>query len=109
MPGLYAHTTRTTGTVLTATIYNGDHQNHVDNHITTMIDDYSSNTTQMQSTADPYPASAESLATTLAGEIERLRYVIAQITGKTYWYQDPDLALSSLATDQIILFIQFNQ
>ncbi len=35
----------------------------------------------------PYPGSVLSKATSIAGELERLRYVIAQILGKTYWYQ----------------------
>ena len=111
MPGLYSHTTRATGLVLTAAIYNADHQNHIDNEIPTMMDDYSSNAAQMQSTADPYPAAVESLATTLAGELERIRYVIKQITGEAQWYIDPDTDLTSLSTstttDQIVLASQF--
>lgn len=86
MPGLYSHTTRATGTILTATIYNGDHQNHIDNHITTMIDDYSSNAAQMQSVASPGGVGSESLATSLAGEIERLRYVMKTMHGGAQWY-----------------------
>lgn len=58
-------------------------------------DDYSTNAAQMQSQVDPYPGSAESLATTLAGEIERLRYQLAQITGNTYWYQDANANLAA--------------
>jgi len=111
MPGLYSHTTRTTGTVLTATIYNADHQNHIDNHVPAQMDDYSTNTTQMQSTADPYPAGAESLATTLAGELERIRYVIAQITGESQWYIDPDSDIATInaavALDQNVLASRF--
>ncbi len=88
--GLYSHTSRAVGLTLTANIYNTDHVNHITNHNTTMIDDYSTNVAQMQSTDDPYPASTESLATSLSGEIEQLRYVIKQITGKAQWYIDPD-------------------
>lgn len=58
-------------------------------------DDYSTNAAQMQSQVDPYPGSAESLATTLAGELERLRYQLAQITGNTYWYQDSNANLAA--------------
>jgi microcystin-dependent protein len=35
----------------------------------------------------PYPGSVLSKATSIAGELERLRYVIAQILGNTYWYE----------------------
>jgi hypothetical protein len=93
MPGLYNHTSRAVGLTLTANIYNSDHINHITNHIPTMMDDYSINAAQMQTTADPYPAGAESLATSLAGEIERIRYVIKQITGKAQWYIDPDASV----------------
>jgi hypothetical protein len=88
--GLYTHTTRAVGTVLTANIYNSDHQNHIDNHIPSMVDDYSENTAQMQTIADPYPAGSPSLASSLAGELSRLRYLIKQITGEANWYIDPD-------------------
>lgn len=89
MAGLYSHTTRATGTVLTAAIYNGDHQNHIDNAVPAQHDDYSTNAAQMQSTTDPYPAGAESLATSTAGELERLRYLLAQLGGQSQWYIDP--------------------
>ncbi len=85
----YSHTTRSTGTVLTDTIYNADHNNHITNMIPSVIDDYSANATTMRATTDPYPGAVVSLSTTLAGELERIRYVIEQITGETYWYQDP--------------------
>lgn len=86
MGGLYSHTTRATGTVLTATIYNGDHQNHIDNETPQMMDDYSANAAQMQSNTSPGGVGTESLATSLAGELERLRYMIKHITGQAQWY-----------------------
>ena len=60
------------------------------------MDDYSADAAAMRVTTDPYPASSESLATSLQGELERIRYLIAQITGKTYWYQDPDGTFATL-------------
>lgn len=99
MAGLYSHTTRTTGTTLTAAIYNADHQNHITNHVPEQMDDYSDNVAEMQTTTDPYPAASESLATSLAGELERIRYLIAQITGETQWYIDPDNSLAGLEAD----------
>ena len=86
MAGLYSHTTRATGTTLTASIYNTDHQNHIDNQTPQMTDDYSSNVAQMQSTVNPGGVGTESLATTLAGEVERLRYVIKTMHGGAQWY-----------------------
>lgn len=95
MPALYSHTTRATGTTLTAAIYNADHQNHITNGIPTMLDDYSSNATEMQATADPGESGSESLATSLAGEIERLRFAILEMkrlfdSSLSYWYQTPN-------------------
>lgn len=86
MPGLYTHTTRATGTILTATIYNGDHQNHIDNQTPQMTDDYSANVAQMQATTNPGGVGSESLATALSGEIERLRYAIQQLHNGAQWY-----------------------
>lgn len=87
MPGLYSHTTRATGTILTATIYNGDHQNHIDNAIPSQHDDYSVNVVQMQANVDPGEVGSESLATSTAGEIERLRFAIKEIKGTDQWYE----------------------
>jgi hypothetical protein len=86
MAGLYSHTTRTTGTTLTANIYNTDHQNHIDNAIPAQQDDYSTNSSQMQSTADPGEVGTESLATSEAGEFERIRFIIKEIKGGAQWY-----------------------
>ncbi len=60
------------------------------NAVFSCLDDYSATAAQMQTTTDPYPGGVESLATTGQGEIERLRYLLQQIHGRTYWYQDPD-------------------
>jgi hypothetical protein len=92
MAGLYSITTRGAGTVLTASIYNADHVNHRDNHIPSMIDDESSDVTAMRVTADPFPAGAASLPTSLQGELHRLRYVLADMgeelgnVAPDYWY-----------------------
>lgn len=89
----YTHTYRS-GSVTEAQ-YNQDHQDHIDNNIPTSIDDYSSNVAAMQATTSPGGLGTESLATTLAGEIERLRYMIKLITGQAQWYIDPGLTLSA--------------
>lgn len=89
MPGLYTHTTRIAGELIDATKYNADHQNHIDNLLPTKIDDYEASVGQMQAQTDPGGVGSEALATTLAGELERLRYVIARLAGVTYWYDNP--------------------
>ena len=86
MPGLYTHTTRTDGTVLTGAIYNADHQNHIDNLIPAQIDDYSVTQGQMQSLVNPGEVGSESFALSLAGEVERLRFIISETKGTTHWY-----------------------
>ena len=50
------------------------------------IDDYSATATQMRLTTDPYASGTESLATSGAGELERLRFVLKHLTSWTYWY-----------------------
>lgn len=105
MPALYTHTTRATGTILTATIYNGDHQNHIDNGIPAQLDDYSGNVPQMQTATDPGEVGSESLATSMAGEFERLRYAIKDIKGTTQWYESPAVQLNSLSQASFRNFI----
>jgi len=83
----YAITTRGTGTVVTATIYNGDHQNHPDSQTPGNTDDYSVNAVQMQTVTDPGEVGTESLATTLTGELERLRFAMKELTGGAQWYE----------------------
>jgi hypothetical protein len=76
------------GEVLTHTDLNTSLSDAVNSNIPEDIDDYSVNATEMQTTTDPYPAAAVSLPTTIAGELERIRYIIKQITGKSQWYVD---------------------
>lgn len=90
MPGTYSKVlTVNTGDTITASERNSEHDNHINNCDFSGLGDYSADAATMRATTDPYPASTESLATDGKGEIERLRYLLAQITGMTYWYQDP--------------------
>ena len=86
-----------TGELITASDRNSEHDNHINNNIPENIDDYSTNTTEMQTNTDPYPAGTPSLAISLSEEIERLRYLIKQITGEAQWYIDPDISINDLA------------
>lgn len=62
-----------------------------------LIDDYSTNAAQMQVTTDPGEVGTESLATTLAGELARLRHMLKEISGEEKWYESPIASLAGLA------------
>lgn len=96
--GNYSITTRATGTLVTAAIYNADHQNHVTNQNPLGTGAYSDNQTQMQLSTSPGTVGGESFATSLGGELERLRYIINQIVGGTQWY---DLAAFPTMLSQV--------
>lgn len=99
MAGNYSKVkTVVTGELITASDRNTEHDNHITYNTPAGLDDYSANDAQMQTITDPYPGAVQSLATSTAGELERLRYVIAQITGETYWFIDPDTTIASTAS-----------
>lgn len=91
-----AYKTWVTGEVLTAGDLNSSFTTAITNSDPSSINDYSVNVATMRTTADPYPASAESLATTLAGELERVRYVINQLNGTAQWYIDPSSSIETI-------------
>lgn len=99
MPGNYSHNPITNGTVLDETRYNTDHNNHVTNMTPAGVDDYSANVAQMQLTVSPGDVGSESLATSTAGELERIRFVIKRLLGTTHWYQGPGLLTPSVIDD----------
>ena len=82
--------------VLTASDLNAEFNNLLNNTIPASIEDYSADVSTMQSTTDPGGSGTESLATTLAGEITRLRYKIKQLMNGTYWYSTPVSTLGNL-------------
>jgi hypothetical protein len=85
--------------VLTASDLNGEFNNILNNMDPDGIEDYSNDVSQMQSTADPGGLGTESLASTLAGEIQRLRFAIKRIAAATQWYVAP---ISNLGTGGIV-------
>ena len=94
--------------VLTASDLNGEFNNLLNNTIPASIEDYSADVSTMQTTADPGGVGTESLATTLAGEIARLRYKIKQMMNGAQWYSTPvgslsagGIGASSIANDSI--------
>jgi hypothetical protein len=104
--GLYSITTRAAGTVLTAVIYNADHQNHVTNAQPLQIGSYSDTVGQMRSTQDPGAIGGETLASTLAGELERLRFAVGRLAYSTQWYGTPNtlktLVVTQAAYDALV-------
>jgi hypothetical protein len=67
----------------------------VTNQTPQCIDDYSATDVQMQTTVDPYPASVISLPTSLAGELERIRYVLKKLGGWSQWYAHTESAATA--------------
>jgi len=83
------------GETLTAAQLNTEFNNILNNLTPAGIDDESSSNATAQATSDPYPSSVLSKATSLQTEIQQIRYLLAQITGNTYWYQDPATSLTA--------------
>jgi hypothetical protein len=96
--GLYSHTTRAVGTVLTAAIYNADHANHITNFNPSMMGAYSDSLAQHQLTSDPGGLGSEVLAGNMAAEIEQIRFCLKRIIGKAQWYIPPTTDLENFAT-----------
>lgn len=86
MPALYTITTRASGTILTAAIYNADHQNHVNNGDAQHLGGYSTNVAQMQTISSPGDIGSENLAAGISDELAHIRYIIQRMRGSTYWY-----------------------
>lgn len=76
---------------------NAEFDNILNNLTAANVDDYSATVSQMQSTVDPGEVGSESLATSVAGEIQRLRQLISEITGEDEWYESPVSSLLGLA------------
>lgn len=100
MPGNFSKVkTVIDGDVITASDRNAEFDNIIAKFEPQYMDDISASAGAMQTQSDPYPAGSESLATSLEGELHRIRYQIAAITGETYWYIDPDKSIANIVTD----------
>lgn len=99
MPGLFSRIKTWVSTEdVTYSDLNAEFDNVLTNFVPLMMDDYSTNVTQMQVVTDPGEVGTESLATTLAGELARLRQMLKEITGKDYWYETPVASLAGLSS-----------
>lgn len=98
MPGLFS---RVKTWVSTEDVTYSDLNAEFDNVITYFtplyMDDYSTNVSQMQTATDPGEVGTESLATTMAGEIARIRFILSEITGENHWYESPTSSILGLA------------
>jgi hypothetical protein len=81
MPGLYSVVSRAPGTLITALIYNSDHQAHVDGRSAMLMQSNGASLSQFNLQESPFGAdgTTENLPLSLAGELTRLRFVIAAI------------------------------
>lgn len=88
--------------VLTAANLNAEFDNILTNSAAASMVGYSANTTQMRLTADPGGVGTESLASSVAEELTRIRYVLKRIVGGAQWYSTPDFDLTgTLSTSNI--------
>lgn len=87
-----------TSETLTAAAINAEFNNILNNLDPTGVGQYSNTVAQMRITTDPGTAGSESLATSLAGELERLRFVIQRIIGAqaAQWYSAPTASMTDL-------------
>ncbi len=84
--------------VLTNTDLNAEIDNILNNLGPAGVGAYSDNAAMMRITTDPGEVGSESLATSLAGEIERLRFTIKEMKGSdaAQWYSSASTSLSDL-------------
>ena len=76
---------------------NAEFDNILNNLSAANVDDFSASVSQMQSSTDPGEVGTESLATSIAGEIQRLRFLVREITGEDEWYETPVSSITGLA------------
>ena len=83
---------------------NGEFNNILTNLTPAGIDDASVNAAAMQAVADPFPGSVLSLPTSTEGELRRLRFMLASMTGNTYWYEAPAKSIKDISdiVDQLL-------
>lgn len=85
------------GQLISSTLWNSEFSNVNELMIPSGIDTYSSTDSEMQIQTNPYPGSVTSHATSLAGELERIRYQLAGILGTDYWYKPAAIDLTSVS------------
>ena len=84
------------GNLITAANRNAEHQNHINYATPAGLDDYSSSVAQMKQNTDPGEAETESLAKSIGGELERLRFAVKEVKGTTEWYPTPANSMAAI-------------
>jgi hypothetical protein len=96
--GLYTHTTRAEGTVLTgegssSNIFNVDHLNHVTHTAAPFLNSWEDTQQHMDLETSPGTTGAPSLPASLSDEVERIRFVLSDLkkfissgTKPPHWY-----------------------
>lgn len=92
-----------TGEVLTSSDLNNSFSTAIIASAPVTINDYSADVPTMQIASDPYPGSSESLATTLAGELERIRFVLKSVAGGAQWYIPPTTDLTTVKSGTLTI------
>lgn len=87
MPANYTHTTVGAGSTLTASKWNGDHENHTTNRSSTTIQGTGSNVTELRAVYDVGDVNSEILPTNFAEDIQAIRDQILHAKETTYWYE----------------------
>lgn len=98
MPGNWSITPRADGTVLTAAIYNADHQAVVDNFEPAKMDDYSPDLSTLRTATQ---ATEGAMPATLAGEVAALRYEVLTLKGALQGSVNPAYWYTVLATPRV--------
>lgn len=113
MPGNYLRSNvESAGNILTAANYNAEHDNHITNATPAGLDDYSATVAEARTQTSPGTYASPSLATSTAGELERLRYQLGQAIGgsNTSWLDAPttNLGLLSQPSAQLHIGLEFD-
>jgi hypothetical protein len=98
----------TTNEVLTETELEAEFDNVYNSFVCSVIDDESSSVAAMQTTVDPGEVGTESQATSLQGELHRIRHVLAAIKGDSYWYGVDSMTLGGVPVGSIIPWYDFD-
>lgn len=99
MPGITRVKTWVAREVLVYSDLNDEFDNIINNLEAANVDGYSASVAQMRETTDPGGVGSESLALRISDEIERIRFAINRIVGKTYWYEAPSRSLQAAYSD----------
>lgn len=100
MPGLFSRVKNwVSREVLTYSDLNAEFDNIINNAEADTLGGYSTTVAQMQQQVSPGGVGTESRPTSISGELERIRFVLARLLGKTYWYESPTRSLSAANAD----------